>query len=364
MDTRTLATGSSKPPNRSARTASSSTAGVWVEVWSTMFARPTSTATTFNSAASRLAGYGTGNAGERYANKRAEMYGACRAWLRGGALPFDQDLRQQLLSITYTFNARDEIILTSKEVMMRDGKPSPDDVDALVLTFAHPRLRRAPLRRRGLRVPRRHPARRCWQPRLWRRLLARGRLRRPGLRRPIRSHRPGRCRISRVRLRPRDPPARRATSPRARQHRQARLAQGPARTRAQTDRRALRLGRQPPRRSPVRQRAPTRPAHSAASRPGRTAPAGPTQDRLLLAEDSVRPHVRFILFWGHGTAATCHENLPLLLVDPLARACRLHPPEAIQMAHHSQPVVPRVPDQPTHYRLYRYDCRAYFGLVG
>jgi hypothetical protein len=83
-------------------------------------------------------GYGTGNAGERYANKRAEMYGACRAWLRGGALPFDQDLRQQLLSITYTFNARDEIILTSKEVMMRDGKPSPDDVDALVLTFAYP----------------------------------------------------------------------------------------------------------------------------------------------------------------------------------------------------------------------------------
>lgn len=83
-------------------------------------------------------GYGTGNVGERYANKRAEMYGACRAWLKAGALPYDTDLRQQLLSITYTFNARDEIILTSKEVMMRDGKPSPDDVDALVLTFAYP----------------------------------------------------------------------------------------------------------------------------------------------------------------------------------------------------------------------------------
>lgn len=88
-----------------------------------------------------LPGYATGNAGERYANKRAEMYGALRAWLRGGAIPHDLaegGLRQQLLSITYTFNARDEIILTSKEVMMRDGKPSPDDVDALVLTFAYP----------------------------------------------------------------------------------------------------------------------------------------------------------------------------------------------------------------------------------
>ena len=81
----------------------------------------------------------TGTQGERYANKRAEMYGAARAWIRsGGALPNDPDLKQQLLGITYTFNRQDAIILTSKEDMMKDGKPSPDDVDALVLTFAHP----------------------------------------------------------------------------------------------------------------------------------------------------------------------------------------------------------------------------------
>ena len=80
----------------------------------------------------------TGNQGERYANKRAEMYGACRAWLKGASLPEDPELKAQFLSITYTFNARDEIILTSKEVMMRDGRPSPDDLDALVLTFAYP----------------------------------------------------------------------------------------------------------------------------------------------------------------------------------------------------------------------------------
>lgn len=74
--------------------------------------------------------------GEKYANKRAEMYGSVRAWMRTGAIPNDPDLRRQLLSITYTFNNRDEIILTSKEVMMREGKESPDDLDALALTFA------------------------------------------------------------------------------------------------------------------------------------------------------------------------------------------------------------------------------------
>jgi hypothetical protein len=83
-------------------------------------------------------GFATGTEGEKYANKRAEIYGSLRGWLRTGAIPNDVDLRQQLLSITYTFNNRDEIILTSKEVMMREGKPSPDDVDGLATTFAYP----------------------------------------------------------------------------------------------------------------------------------------------------------------------------------------------------------------------------------
>ena len=76
--------------------------------------------------------------GEKYANKRAEMYGSLRSWLRTGTLPPDPDLRKQLLSITYTFNIQDAILLTSKEVMMREGRESPDDVDALALTFALP----------------------------------------------------------------------------------------------------------------------------------------------------------------------------------------------------------------------------------
>lgn len=81
-----------------------------------------------------------GNAGERYANKRAAMYGACRAWLKGGALPLDPELKRQMLSIRYTFNNKDEIILEAKEDLVdEDGTSiSVDDIDGLVLTFAYP----------------------------------------------------------------------------------------------------------------------------------------------------------------------------------------------------------------------------------
>lgn len=76
--------------------------------------------------------------GERYANKRAAMYGALRAWIRGGSLEPSEDLKRQLLSIRYYLNIRGEIQLESKEDMMRRGDPSPDDADALALTFAYP----------------------------------------------------------------------------------------------------------------------------------------------------------------------------------------------------------------------------------
>lgn len=81
-----------------------------------------------------------GNTGERYANNRAAMYGACRAWLSTGSLPPDPELRRQMLAIRYTFNNRDEILLERKEDLVdEDGHGiSLDDIDALVLTFAHP----------------------------------------------------------------------------------------------------------------------------------------------------------------------------------------------------------------------------------
>lgn len=80
-----------------------------------------------------------GARGEKYANKRAEMYGALRSWIKGGALPNDPELRKQMLAVKYSYNNRDEILLESKEDMMEDNDGlSPDDLDALVLTFAYP----------------------------------------------------------------------------------------------------------------------------------------------------------------------------------------------------------------------------------
>ena len=75
--------------------------------------------------------------GERYANKRAAMWGAMRAWLKGGAIPVDPELKAQLIGPSYTYNIRNEIQLESKEDMMKRGIDSPDRADALALTFAY-----------------------------------------------------------------------------------------------------------------------------------------------------------------------------------------------------------------------------------
>lgn len=76
--------------------------------------------------------------GELYANKRAEMWGAMRAWLATGAIEDADALGEQLVGPTYGFNGRDEIQLERKQDMKARGVPSPDWADALALTFAFP----------------------------------------------------------------------------------------------------------------------------------------------------------------------------------------------------------------------------------
>ena len=76
-----------------------------------------------------------------YANKRAEMWGNLRDWLAGGAIPDDPEVRANLTGTQYTYvisNGRDAILLESKRDMKVRGLASPDDVDALALTFAYP----------------------------------------------------------------------------------------------------------------------------------------------------------------------------------------------------------------------------------
>ena len=76
-----------------------------------------------------------------YANKRAEMYGALREWLKVGMIDDDPELKADLAGIEYGYvprDGRDAIILEKKEHMKKRGLASPDDGDALALTFAHP----------------------------------------------------------------------------------------------------------------------------------------------------------------------------------------------------------------------------------
>lgn len=88
-----------------------------------------------------VGGGATGNSGEVYANKRAAMWGAMRAWINsGGALPNDPLLREQLIAPLYGLTDKGKIQLERKfDIMRRLGADkSPDRADALALTFAYP----------------------------------------------------------------------------------------------------------------------------------------------------------------------------------------------------------------------------------
>jgi hypothetical protein len=75
---------------------------------------------------------------ERYANKRAEIWGILKEKLSYLSLPKDSELREQLIGPEFTLNSRDEILLEPKDSMKRRGVASPDIADALACTFARP----------------------------------------------------------------------------------------------------------------------------------------------------------------------------------------------------------------------------------
>jgi len=79
-----------------------------------------------------------GEAAAKYGNKRAEMWGFLKEWLRFGCIPDDADLVADLGNVEYGYNAADALLLERKDDMRRRGLASPDDGDALALTFAQP----------------------------------------------------------------------------------------------------------------------------------------------------------------------------------------------------------------------------------
>lgn len=74
----------------------------------------------------------------KYANKRAEMWGVMKEWLPTGCIDKDDTLVTDLTGVEYSFTPGDQILLEKKEHMKARGLSSPDDGDALALTFAAP----------------------------------------------------------------------------------------------------------------------------------------------------------------------------------------------------------------------------------
>jgi hypothetical protein len=72
----------------------------------------------------------------KYANMRAFMWGRLRDWLIRGAIDASPALETDLTGPGYRHDKRDRLLLESKEDMKKRGLDSPDDADALALTFA------------------------------------------------------------------------------------------------------------------------------------------------------------------------------------------------------------------------------------
>jgi len=73
-----------------------------------------------------------------WGNKRAEMWGAMREWLRTASMPNDRQLKSDLTSPKTKPNSSGTIFLESKKDMKSRGLASPDAADALAVTFAYP----------------------------------------------------------------------------------------------------------------------------------------------------------------------------------------------------------------------------------
>lgn len=87
--------------------------------------------------------FGAGSPDPRYANMRSYIWHKMKEWLQnGGAIDKSEYLESDLTAVTYFHNKKDELILTSKEQMKTDGLASPDDGDALAMSFTFPVARR------------------------------------------------------------------------------------------------------------------------------------------------------------------------------------------------------------------------------
>jgi hypothetical protein len=81
---------------------------------------------------------------EKYKNRRAEMWGEMAEWLDPSVsnlevdIPDSDSLQMDLCSPQITRDTQDRYVLESKDSIRKRGMPSPDEGDAIALTFAEP----------------------------------------------------------------------------------------------------------------------------------------------------------------------------------------------------------------------------------
>lgn len=72
----------------------------------------------------------------KYAQRRSELWGLMRDWLKVGAIANDQELLDDLTGPEYGFSSTEQVQLEKKSDMKARGLSSPDVADALAITFA------------------------------------------------------------------------------------------------------------------------------------------------------------------------------------------------------------------------------------
>ena len=80
-----------------------------------------------------------------YGNKRAEMWGSMREWLKTASVPTDKLLKSDLTSPKVKPDSKGTIFLEGKKEMKARGLASPDAADAIAVTFAYPVGTRTPV---------------------------------------------------------------------------------------------------------------------------------------------------------------------------------------------------------------------------
>lgn len=81
--------------------------------------------------------FGAASPDRHQANLRAFMWNKLKDWLASAAIPKDDTkLETDLIAPGYHLNRSDQLVIEAKENMQKRGVDSPDDADALALTFA------------------------------------------------------------------------------------------------------------------------------------------------------------------------------------------------------------------------------------